>query len=78
MKYRRVYKVDRGRTYDKDDLLIYINTHIRKRYRIFFYDMDKEINYRAVLDHPRSKYFSIQRYNPVFLSWEEIYDLRNF
>lgn len=78
MKYRRVYKVDRGRTYDKDDLLIYINKHIRKRYRIFFYDTDKEINYRAVLDHPHSKYFSIQRYNPIYLSWEEIYDLRNF
>lgn len=78
MKYRRVYKVDRGRTYDKDNLLIYIDKRIRKKYRIFFYDTEKGINYRAVLESTRNNDFSIQRYNPVYLSWEKIYDLRNF
>ena len=77
-EYRRVYKVDRGRTYDKDNLMIYIDKHIRKRYRIFFYDTEKGINYRAVLNFPLSTDFYIQRYNPVYLSWEKLYDLRNF
>ena len=77
-EYRRVYKVEQGRTYDKDNLLIYIDKRIRKKYRIFFYDKEKGINYRAVLESKRNNDFSIQRYNPVCISWEEIYDLRNF
>ena len=77
MKYRRVYKVDRGRTYDKDSLMLYISKRIRKKYRIFFYDTEKGINYRAVLESKRNNDFSIQRYNPINLSWEKVYDLRN-
>ena len=77
-EYRRVYKVEHGRTYDKDNLMIYIEKRIRKKYRIFFYDTEKGTNYRAVLESKRNNDFSIQRYNPVYLSWEKIYDLRNF
>ena len=77
-EYRRVYKVEHGRTYDKDNLLIYIDKRIRKKYRIFFYDTEKRINYRAVLNFPFSTDFYIQRYNPIKLSWEKVYDLRNF
>lgn len=71
MKYRRVYKVDRGRTYDKDSLMLYIYKRIRRKYRIFFYDTEKGINYRAVLESKQNNDFSIQRYNPVCLSWEK-------
>lgn len=76
MKYRRVYKVEHGRTYDKDNLMIYIDKRIRKRYRIFFYDTEKGTNYRAVLKFPRQDDFSVQVYNPVYASWGEIYTFR--
>ena len=77
-EYRRVYKVEKGRTYDKNNLLIYIDKRICKKYRIFCYDTEKGINYRAVLNFPLSTDFYIQRYNPVYLSWEKVYDLRDF
>lgn len=77
-EYRRVYKVDRGRTYDKESLMLYISKRIRRKYRIFFFDTDKGINYRAVIESKHNNDFSIQRYNPVYLSWEKVNDLRNF
>lgn len=70
----RVYKVDRGRSYDKEDLMKYIVKHVKKRYRIFFRNKETGVHYRAVCVAPWVKGFSVQRYDPVRIEWSGVSD----
>lgn len=70
----RIYKVYKGRTYEKEDLLKYIVKHVKKRYRIFFRNTETGVSYRAVSVAPWVKGFSIQKYDPVRIEWSGVSD----